>query len=456
LKDKKLLPPAKTKVDFIDGTLVETVDTPPPPPTAIVPAGGWRDELIWKADKNGVAIALQPILKNAMTILDRDERWAGAIALNEFSQIVEFVTTPPFADMNDTIWREVSRPVTDTDFTYIVGWISTHFNIHLTTRVVAEAVAAVAQKHRYHPVREYLSSLTWDGTERLSGWLEEYCGATSIAGNVDYVRKVGRAWMISAVARIYDPGCKADHVLILEGKQSIGKSTLFRTLAGEWFTDQIGDLGNKDANLQAQGVWIVELAELDAMSRHEVGRVKAFLSISFDRVRPPYGHTVMRYDRQCVFAGTVNHMDYLRDETGNRRFWPVRCQDERLNVVGLAADRDQLWAEAVAAYRAKEIWWLRDETEARVEQEDRMQADVWEEPIARHLTGVARQAGQLMGERTHTTVSAVLAALQIPVERQGLAEARRATAVLKRLGWSRRQVRLSSGVREWRYMAPEE
>lgn len=439
--------PAPLKVEFLDEKLV--------PDEVTNPAAPWRQGLLWKTDHRGQATKLEPILHNVSLILEMDERWSGRIALNEFSQIVEFVMTPPYADENDQIWTEMSRPVCDEDFTYTVNWISRYFGIHVSTNLVAEAMKAVAKKNRYHPVREYLRGLEWDGVERLSTWLEDYCGAYSTSGNPDYIRKVGRAWMISAVARVMQPGCKADHVLILEGKQGIFKSTVFKTLAGDWFTDQIGDLSNKDAALQAAGVWIVELAELDAMSRHEVGRVKAFLSISFDRIRPPYGHTVMRYDRQCVFAGTVNHTDYLRDETGNRRFWPVRCADSRIEIDRLVADRDQLWAEAVAAYKAKEKWWLTDEKPARVEQEDRMQVDVWEEPIARFLEGVVRRSGPLLRERAYTVVADVLAALQIPVERQGQSESRRAVAILKRLGWHRRQVRNATGVREWRYMAPE-
>lgn len=450
----------RARVEFVGGPgdekITEIIEPEPAAPKSLAPVIGWRQKLLYKTDSRGAATKLEAINHNVGLILEKDERWEGVLALNEFSQVMEFVRTPPWAESNDAIWTEMSRPVCDEDFTYTVHWISKHYGIHVRPEMVANEMKGVAKKNRYHPVRDYLTKLEWDGVERLSTWLEDYCGAFSTSGNPDYIRKVGRAWMISAVARVMRPGCKADHVLILEGKQGIFKSTVFKTLAGDWFTDQIGDLSNKDAALQAAGVWIVELAELDAMSRHEVGRVKAFLSISFDRIRPPYGHTVMRYDRQCVFAGTVNHTDYLRDETGNRRFWPVRCADSRIEIDKLAADRDQLWAEAVVAYRAREKWWLDEEKIARVEQEDRMQVDVWEEPIAKFLEGVIRRNGPLMRERAYTVIADVLAALQIPVERQGMAEARRVVAVLKRLGWLRRQVRNTNGIREWRYMAPEE
>jgi predicted P-loop ATPase len=143
--------------------------------------------------------------------------------------------------------------------------------------------------------------------------------------------------MISTVARIFEPGVKADCCLILEGEQGSGKSSALRTLAAPWFTDEIAELGSKDAALQSHGVWIIELAELDSMSRADVGRIKAFMSRSVDRFRPPYGKRLIESPRQCVFAGSVNHSDYLRDETGARRFWPVECGASICHHVGMIA-----------------------------------------------------------------------------------------------------------------------
>jgi predicted P-loop ATPase/5S rRNA maturation endonuclease (ribonuclease M5) len=408
---------------------------------AIAPAADWRDRLVLKPKTRGGARVLENHVVNVTEILAHDERWAGCLSLNEFSQVVEIVRQPPHEPANDGTW--LSRPLNDADLTYIAGWLAHEYRLMARVETVAQAAAAVAHRNGYHPVREYLDSLKWDGTERLPHWLEDHMGAESVTGSGTYVRSVSRAWPISAVARVYRPGCKADHVLILEGAQGIQKSTVFQALGAPWFTDQVADLSSKDAALQLQGAWIIELAELDAMSRHEVGRVKAFLSVSFDRVRPPYGRTVMRYDRQCVFAGTVNCSDYLRDETGNRRFWPVRCTNDRIDIAGLVANRDQLWAEAVAAYRAGEKWWLEDETAARAEQEERMAADSWEEPISVYLADTARDAGPLMRDRPYVTLPDVFKrALQLTVEKQG------------RLKWERRRVRNEDGSLEWRYLAP--
>src|SRR4029077_167441 len=197
-----------------------------------------------------------------------------------------------------------------------------------------------------------LQGLHWDGVERVDTWLAAYLGAEG----TEYARAVGSRWLISAVARIFRPGAKADCCLILEGAQGIRKSTALRTVAGEYFTDELADLGSKDAAMQTRGVWIIELSELDNLSHAEVARIKAFMSPHTDLFRPPYGMRLVESPRQCVFAGTVNHGSYLRDETGGRRFWPVVCG--KIDIAELQRDRDQLWAEAKAKYRSGASWWL--------------------------------------------------------------------------------------------------
>ena len=287
---------------------------------------------------------------NVITALSCDEAFAGAIVFDEFRQ--EIVVTRPLPW--DASGEPAPRPWTDSDDVRAAEWLQRR-ELNVTPMTVSRSVGAVAHEITVHPVRDYLGALAWDGVPRIETWTCRYLGAEDTAFN----RSVGALWLISAVARIFRPGVKADHMLVLEGPQGARKSTALKVLAGEdWFTDELPDLGTKDAAMHMQGVWIIEIAELDAIGKAEVSRIKAFLTRTTDRFRPPYGRYTIEVPRQCVFAGTVNPDTYLRDETGNRRFWPVRCGT--IDIDALARDRDQLWAEAVARFRAGAIWWIED------------------------------------------------------------------------------------------------
>ncbi|MBP7003530.1 VapE domain-containing protein [Amaricoccus sp.] len=323
---------------------------------------------------------------NVITALGCDEAFAGAIVFDEFRQEI-LVTRPLPWDASD---ETAPRPWTDGDDVRAAEWLQRR-ELNVTPMTVSRSVAAVAHEITVHPVRDHLGALAWDGVPRIETWTCRYLGAADTAFN----RSAGALWLISAVARIFRPGVKADHMLVLEGPQGARKSTALKILAGEdWFTDELPDLGTKDAAMHMQGVWIIEIAELDAISKAEVSRIKAFLSRTTDRFRPPYGRYTIEVPRQCVFAGTVNPDTYLRDETGNRRFWPVRCGT--IDIEALARDRDQLWAEAVARFRAGAIWWL-DTPEliaaATSEQEKRYQADAWDDLIERWLSNEVRTTG---------------------------------------------------------------
>jgi predicted P-loop ATPase len=261
----------------------------------------------------------------------------------------------------------------------------------------------------------------------------------------DYTEAVGARWLLSGVARIFRPGCKADCCLILEGKQGIGKSRTMATLAGPWYADEIAELGSKDAALQTRGVWIVEISELDSLSRSEVSKVKAFLSRTTDRFRPPYGRRVIESPRQCIFGGTVNHSAYLRDETGGRRFWPVAC--ERIQIDALARDRDQLWAEAVVRYRAGVPWWLDSlelNRQAAIEQSDRYDADPWQNLIAAWVESKSTTSVEEILERC----------VQKPTGQWGQQDMNRVARCLRALGWERYRER-EGRVLRWRYRRAE-
>ena len=324
---------------------------------------------------------------NVITALSCDEAFAGTLVFDEFRQ--EIVVNRPLPwDEGDA---DTPRPWTDADDVRCAEWLQRR-EINVAPVVVSRSVGAVARDIRVHPVREYLNRLHWDGTPRLEAWTVTHLGAEDTPLN----RAFGSLWMISAVARIMQPGSKADHMLILEGPQGAKKSTALAVLAGDgWFTDELAEIGSKDAALQMRGVWIIEIAELDAIGRAEVSRIKAFLSRTVDRYRPPYDRYVVDVPRQCVFAGSVNPDTYLRDETGNRRFWPVRCG--RIDLDALRRDRDQLWAEAVVRYREGAIWWIDDRdliTAASAEQQARVQDDAWHGCIERWLVFEKRQVNR--------------------------------------------------------------
>jgi predicted P-loop ATPase len=395
---------------------------------------------------------------NVITALKNDEVFAGTLLFDEFRQAVLVSRALPW----DEPVSIVPRAWTDADDVRCAEWLQRH-EINVAPSVVSRSVAAIARDIRIHPVRDYLRSLAWDETPRLETWTIAYLGAADTQLN----RAFGSLWMISAVARIMKPGCKVDHMLILEGPQGAKKSSALKVLAGEeWFTDELAEIGSKDAAQQMCGIWIIEIAELDAISRAEVSRIKSFLSRGVDRYRPPYERYVVDVPRQCVFAGSVNPDTYLRDETGNRRFWPVRCG--RIDLDALACDRDQLWAEAVARYRDGAIWWLDEPglmASAKAEQDQRYQADAWDARIDRWLVYERRSVNHGYGsyadwreeeiERpsplTDTTVGEILeGALAIEPARWTRADQMRVTAYLKARNWERYQVRKGE-VREWRY-----
>lgn len=311
--------------------------------------------------------------------------------------------------------------------------------IRPSKETVFDSVSFIAQRNRYHPVRDYLIGLRWDGVARLSSFLHFYFGAP----DTPFTRLIGSKYMISAVARIMRPGCKVDTMLILEGEQGLRKSSALRALAGdEWFTDQMPDLSSKDASMQLLGKWIIEFAELDRMNKAEVTAVKSYASRQVDTYRPPYGRATVNVLRQCVFAGSTNETEYLRDQTGNRRYWPVRCG--RIDLDAIRRDRDQLWAEAVRLFDVGTPWWLEgaDEALAGAEQDARRECDPWEVVVRR---GLALFNNPVTIEQVCQQV------LGLPFEKQNAALNKRVAQCLRRAGYERQQIRTGAD-RQWAYI----
>jgi putative DNA primase/helicase len=324
---------------------------------------GWKARLL-PGQRGPLAL-----VANAITALRYAPEWGGVLSFNESAIQTIAAKAPPFEHASiPFIWA-------DHHDVLAAAWLQ-HQGIPVAKELAGQAVQTVAREHMFHPIRQYFDALKWDGIPRLDDWLTFCIGAEP----TDLNRAVGAKFLMSAVARIYKPGCKVDTCLILEGRQGALKSTALRTLAGdEYFTDDFADLGSKDAVLQMRGKLLIELAELDSLGRAELSRAKAFMSRAVDRVRLPYARRLSDLPRECIFSGTTNKDMYLNDETGARRFWPVKCGV--INIEVLRRDRDNLWAEAVARFRAGEVWWL-DKKELREAAasvaEDRREADVWQ------------------------------------------------------------------------------
>ena len=298
--------------------------------------------------------------------------------------------------------------------------------------IIHQAIGLRAHERAFHPIRDYLEGLGWDGVERLDGWLARYLQADPSA----YSAAIGRMFLVAAVARIYQPGCKADYVLILEGPQGARKSQACEVLGGSWFSDCLPDVvHNKDASHHLRGKWIIEISELAALGMAEAEALKSFISRTVERYRPAYGKEEVIEPRQSLFIGTTNRSTYLGDDTGGRRFWPVRVGT--IDIDALAADRDQLFAEAVAAYRTGFKWWPDADFERdhiRAEQEARLEVDAWESSVSAFLVGRDRvQVSEVARE-----------ALFIETAKLGTREQRRITSILSRLKWTAGK---SNGVR---------
>lgn len=389
-----------------------------------LPARDWRDHL--QISTSGYKANLH----NAALALRMAPCFAGALRFDLF-QLRTVVAAPlPWSEETEREWTNI-------DDLRFVDWLQQH-DLGIGLQIAQQAVELAAHDTEVHPLREWLSHLEWDGEARLDRWLTYYIGAE----HTPLTRAVGARWCISAVARVMEPGCKADHVLVIEGRQGVGKSTALRTLVGEdWFTDELSDLGSKDAAMQMRGVWVIELAELDHLSRTDAGRIKAVISRRSDRFRPPYGERLITAPRECVFAGTVNDSQYLKDDTGNRRFWPVLAGPS-VDLGALAQDREQLWAEAVARYRKREPWHLHEHdliASAEEQQERRTSLDPWLDKIDAYVTG-----------RAAVTTTEILGdCLSKKSGDWTRADEMRAAKCLTGLGFERK--RAPDGGRRWRY-----
>lgn len=418
-------------------------DDEPPIETYAAQMASWTEQLRVHP-KHGAVLAT---LHNALLILRNHAGWPKALAYNERADVIEWRSLPPVPELASR--APVPAHLHDDDEVHVRAWLERSYGVAFADKIVHDSLKAIARQQTYDPVRDWLSGLKWDEKPRLDSWLVRLIGAEDTPLN----RAVGAKWLISAVARVFDPGCQADHLLVLEGPQGAGKSSALRALCADprWLATDMPDLMNlKAAQECLQGPWILEIGELDAMNKADLSRVKSFITTRADRYRAAYAHNVELRPRRCVFAGTTNENTYLKDPTGGRRFWPVTAG--RIQPLGIAAERSQLWAEAVARYQAGERWHLETaelHQAAQEAQSSRYAPDVWEQALAEVLLSTKTKAGMLPAR---ITISEALVQMKVPIERQTQSDQNRIARCMTRLGWERVQRRDGpKAARSWAY-----
>jgi predicted P-loop ATPase len=362
---------------------------------------------------------------NAQRVLLGHPLYAGKIWLNEFSQ--ELMLS--------------DRPFERIDAINALMFMQTRLELHkLPLQAIERAALAAGNINKRHPVREWLDSLKWDGIERLTSLMPDGFGTPRNA----YTESVGRCWLVSMVARIYQPGCQADYMPVFEGRQGIYKSSAMRAIGGEWFMESHEDpIHNRKDFLQAlQGHWLIEIPEMHTIAGRGNGieKIKGIITNRVDSYREPYGVRVRPYPRQCIFAGTTNHDQWNPDSTGGRRFWPIACGQIELGWI--RDSRDQLFAEAVSQYRATGDWYSVPQDLAQAEQDARRETDAWEDIVLPYLN--ARPTSDV-------TLAGVLRdALGIEAGHWKQTDQNRVARILRANGWYRKQLK-SAGKPMWVY-----
>lgn len=361
---------------------------------------------------------------NLDVIFGQDPRWAGALRFNEFDERV----------------YNGDHSLGDTEIGQARLWLSQVYAVTAGERAVESAIVLVARRRPYHPLREAIRSARWDGLPRMDRLLPAYAGADDTPLN----RALGRRFLIAAVARAMRPGCKQDCMLVLYGRQGTMKSTFVAALAmqADFFSDTTLDLNSKDAQENILGKWILEWQECHSLASAPATRVKAFLSSATDHFRLPYGRRSSRYPRSCVFVGTTNHEQFVEDQTGSRRFWPVATGGVR--VADLRRDCLQLWAEALVAYEAGEQWHLTSREEAWLDRESARyrHEDAWRPILRRWAEG-----------RPPFHIAEAAEAVGVPVGRVDKRVQARLASCLRAEGLERYQGQVD-GVKAWRWARP--
>lgn len=374
---------------------------------------------------------IRPTVRNAQLIFERDSEWVGVLAYNAFTdRLVKMKPAPSGGD---------AGPWTDNDTIQALVWMSKTYAVDMPKNNVADGVIAAALNRTIDPPGDWLRDLVWDKTPRIDRLFVDYFGAENDA----YMREVSRCFLIGAVKRVLQPGCKLDAVVVLEGKQGAYKSTSIKALfTPQWTSDSELYLGRVDAYQSLKGKWAVEFSEMCASNKKQVDELKAFISAPTDYYRRSYGRFHEDVPRRCVFVGTTNVNKYLADTTGNRRFWPVKVGTISLSKI--RADRDHLFAEAVA--RIGEDHWLSGEALKQAEQAqgERVVEDAWTDIVLRYAV-----------EKGSVTVEEVLKfGLELTPNQMVGGTSEKVGKILHAAGWTTKRP-TENGVRVRRYFPPE-
>jgi predicted P-loop ATPase len=335
----------------------------------------WEGQL--RRTKGGLVI---PDVRNVLIALRGDPDYATIFKFDEMRQEVWLDRQPPLV-FGDQPSPPFPRFLTPEDHTYCQEWLQEEGLPRVGHDVVVNAIDVIARERRFHPIRNWLSRLEWDGEPRIGSWLHRFVGTP----DDEYHRQIGAMFLIAMVARVFEPGCQADYMLVLEGPQGEEKSKLCRAIAGDdYFSDHLPDLTEDPVRLSMhlRGKWLVEIPELSAINRADSSQLKSFVTRRVEIFTPKYAKVERKEPRQCNFIGTTNDDTYLKDETGGRRFWPVKVRI--IDVPGFLAVRDQLFAEALQAYREGKHHWPDKAFEREIiipEQGLRQFVDAWTDRV---------------------------------------------------------------------------
>lgn len=360
---------------------------------------------------------------NVVRFLRGEPAYADHVWFDEFTRCV-------YTDM-DGLVREWSDDKTVSTMIYLQDTLGMH---RITANMVGDAITFYAHSKRRHQVRDWLNGLQWDGEDRIMEFFSTYLGAEASGS----VRAFGKNFWILLVKRIMHPGCQADYMVVLEGSQGIGKTRALQVIGGKWYAEVGISADSEDFERQLQGKILVEIAELHAFSKSDQSRIKQIITKRVDRYREKYGKIALDHPRQGILAGTTNESEWIKDQTGGRRFWPVRCG--AIDLEALKRDRDQLFAEALARLKEGDEGYLVPEEETKQLQDERRETHPWEALLETELGG-----------RSSVTREEAMALLKVPTERMNSVNSKLVAHILRRLGFSTKLSKISGEVKRLWY-----